>query len=223
MPKQFDVVHNSPEWEALRLGVATSSDFSKVITTKGELSKQSDALENNLIAELMIGKSVREIGNTYWIQRGHELEPEAREAYKFITGNSVEHAGFIVDDKLRFGCSPDGLVRSKNYGLEIKCPAPQTHIQYLLSGTCDKTYKAQYQGQMLIAQLDGVDFLSYHPDLPPVLIHIEPDFEYQEKMLSALNMLHKNFIEKVKNLKTKNHIVPEKQWPNEPVEFLMAG
>lgn len=223
MPKHFDVVHNSPEWDYLRLGIPTSSEFSKVITATGKLSAQSEGLENSLIAELMIGKSVREISQTFWIQRGHELEPEARSSYQLITDNEVSHGGFIMDDKLRFGCSPDGLIKSKNIGLEIKCPAPQTHIDYLINGKFDKTYKQQYQGQMLIAQLDGVDFFSYHPDLPPVLIHIEPDLEFQKTMMEGLETLHENKLKKIEILRSNNHIVPDKEFKQKPVDLLMAG
>lgn len=223
MPKYFDVVHNGPEWDALRLGIATSSSFDKIVTPGGNFSTQSDGYANQLIAELMTGHSVNDFTGNHHTERGHELEPEARETYNGITDNDVTHAGFITDDLFRFGCSPDGLIKKSNGGLEIKCPSAATHIDYLINQTFDKKYKPQYQGQMLIAQLDYVDFFSYHPELPPVRFTIEPDLEFQKTMWEALEEFHASLIAKIKKLTEAGHLIKPKAFPENHSNLIMAG
>ncbi len=222
MPKYFDVSHNSPEWDMLRMGMPTSSKFDKILTPTGQLSSQADNYANLMIAELMMGKPIKEFEATYWTERGHEFEQEAREAYEMITGSSVEPAGFITDDKFRFGCSPDGLIKADNGGLEIKCPAPQTHIEYLLNKAFDKKYKPQYQGQMLIAQLDYVDFISYHPELPPAYFRIEPDLKFQESLWAELEKFHESLTAKIEKMKSLGHLIEPKKMPENPLMYIQA-
>ncbi len=105
----LDHEQGSPEWLAARLGKPSASMFNKLITLTGKPSTSADGYINELIAERITGKS-EPFHVTEWMERGTALEPEAREAYEFISGNEVIETGFILDTDWEFGCSPDGLI-----------------------------------------------------------------------------------------------------------------
>ena len=120
------------------------------------------------------------------MERGVLLEQEARDYYQFQTDNEVKQVGLVYKDETKMiSCSPDGLMDKS--GLEIKCPAPHTHIKYLLAGKLPSEYVPQVQGSIWITGADSWDFVSYHPDIEPMLIHVERDDEYIEKLESEIN------------------------------------
>lgn len=180
----IDAEQGTEEWLRARIGCPSGSGFSKLITSAGKPSTTRDTYVNQLIAEKVIG----EIPETYsneWMERGKILEPEARAFYEFEREVVVEEIGFIKHDTYEFGVSPDGLV-GVDGGLEIKCPAPATHVKYIRSGKLPAEYKAQVMGCMLVTNRAWWDFLSYHPSLPPFLIRVERDEEFIEALESIV-------------------------------------
>lgn len=192
----LNLEQGSPEWPKARLGVATASNFDKIITPTGKPSTQSDAYALKLVAEWLAGENLDEYGNQ-WMQRGTELEPQARAFYEFQTGATVEQVGFVLRDDRKVGCSPDGLVLADGL-VEIKCPAPHTHVDYLLTGTVPNKYQPQVQGQMMVMERDWCDFLSFHPLMPPVLTRVGRD----EKFIKALNTELEKLLEKIESIKS---------------------
>jgi len=185
---KLDVEQGSDEWFKARAGIPTASSFDKIITPTGKASTQAKGYLNKLVAEFIIGDKIN-IESNKWMQRGVELEPEAREYYEFMHDIEVEEVGLIYKNKSKLvSCSPDGILKDR--GLEIKCPAPQTQIEYLLNNELPKKYIAQVQGSMWITGLKRWDFLSYHPDLSQLLITVEADKEYH----SQLDILLDKFI-----------------------------
>lgn len=185
---KVDCEQMSPEWFELRAGIPTASSFDKIFTTTGKPSTQSTAYMNTLLAEWLTGEK-QSIKQSDWMARGIELEPEARSAYEFITDSEVETTGIVFRDEDRLvSCSPDGL--RENKGVEIKCPAPGTHVGYLLGGKLPTTYVQQVQGSMWVCGLDAWDFVSYHPDMPPVIITVERD----ESLQAAIDSIMQDFI-----------------------------
>jgi hypothetical protein len=66
------------------------------------------------------------------MQHGTETEPEARAAYEFYQGVTVQEIAFVPHPKIdQAGCSPDGLVDDDGL-VEIKCPNTATHLETLL-------------------------------------------------------------------------------------------
>jgi len=170
----------SDEWFAARVGLISASNLSKLITSTGKKSTSAKTYLNGLIAEKIMGEKI-ETHQTDAMKRGVELEEEARQAYQLITDNVVNEVGLIYfDDNKRLSCSPDGLMANK--GLEIKCPNPNTHIKYLLSGKCPSEYYGQVQGSMYVTGLKQWDFMSYHPNIKPFIITVEQDEEWQANL-----------------------------------------
>ena len=117
----------SPEWLAARLGIPSASMFAKIVTTKGIWSASADAYINQLVAERLTGER-EEVFQSHHMLRGTELEPDARDLYSLISDAEVTEVGFCLHDTLSAGCSPDGLIGEEG-GLEIKAPAPSTHVE----------------------------------------------------------------------------------------------
>lgn len=175
----------SPEWLAARMGKPSASNFSKLITSGGKPSKSADSYINELIAERLM-TTPREVYQNEHMIRGTELEPDARDAYEFITDNAVEETGFILNAEESYGCSPDGLV-GDNGGLEIKCPAPHNHVAYLRADKMPSKYWQQVQGCMLITGRDWWDFMSYHPEMPPLIKRIQRDDNFIALLEAEIN------------------------------------
>jgi len=196
----LDHEQGSPEWLAARLGKPSASMFAKLITQTGKPSSSADGYINQLIAERITGQSEPFYVNDH-MARGTELEPEAREAYEFISGNEVIETGFILDTSFEFGCSPDGLILDQG-GLEIKCPAPQTMVSYLRDNQVGvKKYWQQMQGCLWITQRDWWDFFAYHPEMPHVLVRVERDEEYIAKLAEEVTKAVDVILNQVEKLK----------------------
>lgn len=163
-------------WLTSRLGCPSGSGFDKLITSAGKPSTQSEAYINQLIAEVMTGNTT-EVKVTDAMQRGTVLEPMAREFYTLASGNQVVQVGFCKDDRLECGISPDGLI-GENGGLEIKCPAAHTHVAYLRDGKLPTKYKQQVMGCLWITGRQWWDFVSYHEEMPALIVRVERDEEF---------------------------------------------
>jgi len=184
----------SPEWLAARLGIPSASMFAKIVTTKGIWSASADAYINQLVAERLTGER-EEVFQSHHMLRGTELEPDARDLYSLISDAEVTEVGFCLHDTLSAGCSPDGLI-GEDGGLEIKCPAPSTHVEYLRGGVLPSKYKQQVMGCLWITGREWWDFVSYHPTMKPLIVRVERDEEYiaalEKCVTKAVNLIEEN-------------------------------
>jgi len=192
----INCIQGSEEWLQIRRGVATASNFSKVVTTTGEISKQMKDYGFQLASELITGIQ-DEVYKSFDMQRGNDLEPEAREAYEQEKLVAVKEVGFILCDY--YGYSPDGLVGDDGL-IEAKCPNQKTHAKYLFHNKLPSEYKAQVQGGLLATKRQWCDFISYHPNFEEnmrlLIIRVERDEEFIKALDVGLQKLddHKNII-----------------------------
>jgi len=190
----IDCEQGSDEWIASRLGIPSASMFGKIITTQGKWSTQADAYINQLVAEKLTGEQTYVYQNEH-MARGTELEPEARAMYEFIKEVEVSEVGFCLHDTLDAGCSPDGLI-AEDGGLEIKCPAPATHVEYLKAGVLPSKYKQQVMGCLWITGREWWDFVSYHPTMKTLIVRVERDEEYiaalEDCITQAVHLIAQN-------------------------------
>lgn len=177
------------EWEQCRLGIPTASRFADILTpAKLQYSAQAGKYLRELVAEWLVGHAFVDNGASQWMDRGTELEPEARAWYEFDRGVKVRQVGFVFRSDYRAGGSPDGLVGDDG-GLEIKNPALTTHLGYLADpDSLAKQYRGQVQGSLYITGRAWWDVLSYSPIMveDQVVVRIEPDPEYQRALDDAL-------------------------------------
>lgn len=165
--KIHDVEQGTEAWLTLRLGIPTASEFDNIMTPAGKPSASARKYMARLIAEKLLNESMQSLDGLEWVERGKELEPAAVRMFEFETGIKSRAVGFITSDDARWGASPDRLLLDCTGLLEIKCPAPQTHMLYAIDGF-GPAYKVQVQGQMLVAEADRAIRYSYHPRMQPV-------------------------------------------------------
>lgn len=161
-----EIIQGSDEWKALRLGKVTASRVADVIAkTKTGYSASRANYMAQLIAERLTD-TVAEAYTNAAMQHGTETEPEARSAYEFYQGVTVEQVAFVPHPKIdQAGCSPDGLVGDDGL-VEIKCPNTATHLETLLGQAVPSKYETQMQFQMACTGRKWCDFVSYDPRMP---------------------------------------------------------
>lgn len=204
--KIIDVDQGSPEWLRARLGIPSASGFSNIVTPGGQKAKaeKRNHYAQELIAEELLGEPIKDLSNLYWIERGKMLEPDAVKLYEMQTDRETMPIGFITNDEGTAGCSPDRFIRGEPGLLEIKCPAPQTHVGYMMLGF-DEKYKPQVQGQLWITGLEWAEWFSYHPELPTVTMRIERDEEYIAFMAKEIIEFARMKNEKLASIKANNY------------------
>lgn len=211
-----DVPHGSTEWHTMRLGLATASCFDKIITPTGKPSAQMQDYANKLISEMVTGEHTENF-KSYWMERGALMESDASASYEFISGYRLDRGGFITNDEMTIGVSPDRRVfdsSGKVIGCaEFKCPSPSVHIENLRrskTGKIDPAYIPQVQGQILIGGFEFNDWFSYHPSMPPAYIRTERDESFCKKLEEALGEFIYLLKQAIKELSEIGLIVPER-------------
>ena len=180
-----DLVQGTPEWKAVKCGVPSASNFDKIVTTKGERSKQAEKYLYTLAGERSTGTS-EETFQSAAMLKGTEMESEARSYYEIVNDTEVKQVGFCLADG--YGSSPDGLI-GKDGGLELKVPNLATHVGYLLDGKLPTEYFCQVQGNLFVTSRKWWDFMSYaSPSIKPFIIRVEPDKTFIKKLEIELRL-----------------------------------
>ena len=186
--KIHNVEQQSPEWFSLRLEYPLTASEAQAIGNQGKGLK-------TLVYEKMASKysSVVESYTNKDLERGIELEPQARSLYELETGNTVEVAGFVTNENISnvCGASPDGLV-GKDGLVEIKCFEDIKHFKMTLEKhfEIESKYIWQMQMQMLICERDWCDFVAYNPNYTKSLLikRVTADKVMHEKIKTGLVM-----------------------------------
>lgn len=181
----------SPEWFDIRFGKATSSKFGTIMANEDK-AFGNPALEyaERIAIEGITRKPVESYSNQY-MEDGIEQEPIARKAYEDYTFTQVSQVGFYESECGRFGGSPDGIVNPG--GIEIKCVKYNTHFNTIKDGKYDPKYKWQITGNIWLAELEWIDFVSYC-HVFPVGKQIFVDRVYRdEKMIDRLKKRLEDF------------------------------
>jgi len=185
-------LQGSEQWFELRRGRVTASNFDRIMTAvQCKYSAQAEGYQRDLLVESFCPDYAKFLGNK-WTERGTEMEPEARAAFEVHTGLATEQVAFVTTERWQHvvGCSPDSLIpaggSSYASGLEIKCPSPFTHAEYIEKGMLPDAYKMQCHGGMIVTGLDTWHFFSYFPGLQPFHIIVRRD-DFTAKLTDALD------------------------------------
>lgn len=185
MFKISEFPQRSPEWYLERLGLWTASFYDSAITPTGKASTSAETVNNRLVAELIAGKP-DETFQSEAMLRGAELEDQALNFINFAHDYNFQKCGLLKSTEYNYGCSPDGIDLENSIGLELKAPSLHTHIEYISNGSLPNKYKAQVQGSMLVTGFKKWVFMSYYPDMKPLIITVERDDEYINAMKAIL-------------------------------------
>ena len=195
----LDCEQGSEEWLAARLGIPTATGFENIVTATGKKSASYIKYMAELIEESILGG-----GDTFksgFMERGNQLEPQARAAYEFLTGNDVIQVGGVyLNEDREVMVSPDGLIPSLKKGLEIKCPKMSTHIRYLLEGGVPAEYVIQVQANLWVTGYETWDFVSYCPEYQKQTLYLFTAAR-DEKLMKAFDEHIPQFVKTLKAYK----------------------
>lgn len=185
------------KWLSIRRGKFSGSDFHQYLgIVKKELS---DTAESNLYKKVLesLGEQFESVQSEA-MARGNELEPVARAEYMSDTFNDVQEVAFVDFEKLRAGCSPDGVIFGQKEEIvkiiEIKCPEIKNYLK-MAKGKIPPLYTTQMQYNMLITGAKSCDFIIYHPDMRLVVLEVNADEQYQTDIITALEKLNARYDE----------------------------
>lgn len=186
--KIIDCEQGSPEWFAARAGKPTASEFATILA-KGKGNAESRTRRTYLLklaGEILTGDPMEKFSNVH-MERGKEMEAEARDYYSFLASDPIQRVGFCDADT--HGCSPDGLVGHDGV-LEIKTALPHILIGYHLDGGFPPEHRAQCQGALWVTGRKWVDLLIYWPRIEPFVIRAERDPLYIGALAEAVEQFN---------------------------------
>lgn len=164
--KIVNCVQGSSDWFDARCAKVTGSrvaDALAVLKRKDGEAACRRNLKRLIAREILTGMHTDSYVSKA-MQEGIDREPMARTEYELKTGNDVRLVGFVEHPTIeRAGSSPDGLV-GKDGMIEIKCPQPGTHIDYLIGRKVPEDYEPQIMWNLACTEREWCDFVSFDPD-----------------------------------------------------------
>lgn len=178
---RYDIIQRTPEWIEIKRGKMSASNADTIIAN----GKGLETYIYNLMAEYYSSAEKENYINAD-MQRGIDLEPEARLEFEFYTGLDVQEVGFVEYNEF-IGVSPDGLIGEDGL-IEIKCPNDSIYFKLLLNDNIKPEYIAQMQMQMYVTDRQYCYFVSYNPNFEKSLYikKINRDEEMIDKLKKGL-------------------------------------
>lgn len=203
---------HSLDWYRARLGHFTGSQVGRLMKKgRGKDAEWSaDALTyiKEVVAERLLNPVVIEIQDYFqqylelvntsskMMAWGIDNEMNALTTYTKLTGNIVSHCGSLPHESVQcFWDSPDGLLLNDNGVVEVKCPAPKTHAEYLINVKNPEdlqSVKPEYYWQcishMAVTGAQFCDWMSYckFSQIPVHIIRFERDEEVIAQLLERI-------------------------------------
>lgn len=161
------------EWLAARAGAFTASEFAAATSRLkrasgakqvGDFTAEAERYCADVAVEQIYGKDFGQPARGWLLDRGHELEDQAKVRYMERTGSVVYEAGIVVTDDRLFGYSTDGEVDDDGL-IEIKCPIDTLKIAAMMMTGDHSEYAHQIQGGLWITGRQWCDLIVYAPML----------------------------------------------------------
>ena len=176
---------HSLDWFRARLGKFTGSQVGRLMKSgrgKDEyFGKDAISYITEVVAERMLNPSVvmmDELFEEYLMQTtassktlawGNDQEMNAKALYAKLRKVKITSCGAVELSKW-FASSPDGLVLESNGVVEVKCPTPKVHVEYMVNvHTAEdlKKVRPEYYWQcvahMAVTGAEWCDWMSYCP------------------------------------------------------------
>lgn len=192
----------SSAWLKERCGCLTASRMADAVAfLKG--GKEAEARRKykiELIAERMTDTMVSRYVNDA-MQWGIAQEPCARARYEEVTGDFVTLCGFALHSEIPcFGASPDGLIGEDGL-IEIKCPASETYVGWMIGGAVPEQHKPQMLAQLAVTGRKWVDFFAFDPRVKVQQYqHFLRRFEPKAEEIDAVEEAARKFLAEVDEL-----------------------
>ena len=194
----YDCEQGSEDWFRARMGIPTASEFGTVLAPRaGSEGKMRRTYLHKLAGEIITGEPMERYGNAH-MDRGHEMEAEARSLYAFMSDADPTQIGFLRNGQK--GCSPDSLIGDAGM-LEIKTKLPHLLIDCILKDDFPAEHKAQCQGALWVAEREWVDIAVYWPRMPLFVKRAYRDEEYISKLSDAIDAFNADLAAVVDRIK----------------------
>lgn len=185
-----DIEQGTPEWLALRLGIATASELDCLLVSGKHptgFGVAAFTYMDQLIGERITEEAAELPFQTKATIRGHEQEGVALELYEAREEVKVEKVGIILNRGI--GYSPDGLVGTDGL-IEIKTKLPKFQVGVILSGEVPKEHVAQCQGGLWASDREWIDFISYWPGMPLFVKRMNRDEAMIRKIAERVKLFY---------------------------------
>jgi len=197
--RTVDVEQGTEAWKLARLGKVGASMVADA-TARDRTGKAWGITRARLMARLAAERLTGQLSETFQsasMERGNEVEPEAREFYGFVHGHRVERVGLVLHPTIDMACaSPDALVNDDGLA-QFKCPDQHTHMATLLGSNIDGCYLKQMQWEMACTGRQWCDFVSYDPRWPDEMrLHVRR-VERDPMMIAELEAQVREFLAEV--------------------------
>jgi len=205
-PLKADIINELDKSSLLYKKTATIPQLMALLPPAAQQMLKSRIPKKLGFYEILAEKIAYEKGDANPMDRGTELEPEARAAVAAKLNKEIVEVGICVHDKHDdISVSPDGLIYEKDkpvYAVEIKCLSTARHLQALVEQKIPDDYKFQVlQYFIVIDELEVLFFSFYDPrivghELVIIEVHrdevqkeVEQWFNYQVETLAEINDL----------------------------------
>jgi len=188
----------SAEWFEFRRGIPSASKFQCLLADSAD-RKGRKTYMYDLAGEILTGECAESFKNEH-MERGHVVEPEARDWYVFATDAELVRVGCIKSVSLGACVSPDSLIGNDG-GVEFKSRLPRLQMEILEAGKLPNTNKAQVHGAMWILGRPWWDYVSYCPKMRPFKIRTYRDEPYIAKLAVEVREFREELNELVERFK----------------------
>lgn len=178
-----DLEQGSPAWHQWRAGVLGASDAGTILglnpwKTPEKLWKQ----KKGLLPWDRTSKAM---------ERGTRLEPLARSAFELETGYDMPPICAVAKEYPFISASLDGYTSNHvaSHILEIKC-GESIYGKIAGGGPIPPYYEAQVQQQLMVTGAERCYFWAFDPEQGGKLRLVDPDVDFQAKLLDALVNFH---------------------------------
>ena len=161
-----DLMQGTPEWLAARAGSLGASQVADALAkTKSGWGASRAAVMSQLARERLTGRPTEGFCSAA-MQRGKDLEPQARAMYSFMFGHDVTEIAMVKHPAIAGShCSPDGLCGDDGL-VEIKCCGDARHHEILSGSPPEERYVKQCLWQLACTDRRWVDLAYFNPDWP---------------------------------------------------------
>jgi putative phage-type endonuclease len=172
-----ELQQGTSQWLAWRHNGIGSSEASTVMRWGERRSKTASKLLQKKRGPVILDSFQSEA-----MALGTKLEPEARKLYNAETGKDVSPVCVQSSKYDWLRASLDGLSTNHDTAVEIKCGA-SVYRRVSQSRSVPDYYYGQVQHILAATGLDSLDFWCYWPGNPPLLVPVERDDTYIERLL----------------------------------------
>lgn len=186
----FDVEQGSQDWHKARCGHWSASNAAKIM---GGLDTQGlDDLIRTIAWERVYGPTEEPAYKSAAMQRGNDLEQEARDWLAFQADTVVEQCGFVTHSTVPMvGWSPDGLSHKRKRGQELKCLLHKAYMDVMRKREVPAEYRWQVRWACWVGDLEGLDFVAYHPQAGGIIIPVTTEGSIYRQMEERVELLEK--------------------------------